>query len=234
MSLWEAIYRDYRRYRATGASRLVAIFLTQGFWASCVYRISRLVVTGVRIKFIRRMLLVPCAIMGKFIEIVTGIYIPNVCEIGEGLYIGHFGMTMLGPERGMGRNCSVSHGVTLGLAGHGQERGGPLIGDRVYLGPHAIVIGKITIGDDALICPGTVVFRSVPPRAVVMGNPARVVSYEGSFDYIKYDGMESDPDRIASLSQRGQKQADHGPATRNLGNGSDLGVQSGSNHVELT
>jgi serine acetyltransferase len=99
----------------------------------------------------------------------------------------------------IGRNCSVSQGVTIGLAGTGQSRGAPTLGDRVYLGPNAIVVGKISVGDDAVICAGRVVTRSVPPRAVVLGNPARVASYEGSFDYVVYDGMEADPARYAAL-----------------------------------
>ena len=44
------------------------------------------------------------------------------------------------------------------------------------------------IGDDAVICPGSFVTRSVPAGAVVAGNPAKVVSYEGSFETIVYDG----------------------------------------------
>ena len=42
---------------------------------------------------------------------------------------------------------------------------------------------------------------------MVMGNPAKVVSYEGSFDCVVYDGMESDPARIASLARAGSPEA---------------------------
>ena len=52
-----------------------------------------------------------------------------------------------------------------------------------------------------MICPGAVVNKSVPARAVVLGNPARVVSYDGSFDYVFYDGMDLDPARRASLEK---------------------------------
>ncbi len=68
-------------------------------------------------------------------------------------------------------------------------------------------LGDVEVGDDALIGAGAVVVRSVPARAVVVGNPARIISYKGSFDLIRYPGMESDPARIASLdaarAQRG-------------------------------
>ncbi len=215
MSLLGQIHKDYRRYRADGASWFETIFLTQGFWATSVYRISNYTNNNITYVFIRKSSILVCVLLGKVIEMVTGICIPMQCTIEEGLKIAHFG-TIFFPSHGrIGRNCSVSHGVTLGLAGHGEERGGPVIGDRVYVGPQAIIVGKITIGNDVLICPGAVVLRSVPPRAVVLGNPARVVSYEGSFDYIEYDGMETDPERIASLSQRTLPQADRGLATQN-------------------
>ncbi len=49
-----------------------------------------------------------------------------------------------------------------------------------------------------MICAGSVVMRNVAPRAVVVGNPARVVSFDGSFDHVVYDGVEHDADRQAS------------------------------------
>jgi len=60
--------------------------------------------------------------------------------------------------------------VAIGVGGRGDERGLPTLGDRVHVGVNAIIIGRITIGDDAAIAAGAVVTRSVPPRAVVMGN----------------------------------------------------------------
>jgi len=213
VSLLKLIYKDYRRYRAEGASWFGTIFLTQGFWAICVHRISKFVANNIHVFILRKIMIFICVIAGKFIEIITGICIPIQCDISEGLYIAHFGTIFLSYAR-FGRNCSVSHGVTLGLAGQGEERGAPVLGDRVYVGPHAIIVGKITIGDDALISPGALVVRSVPPRAVVLGNPARVVSYEGSFDLIKYDGMETDAERIASLNRRTPNQGNRGPATQ--------------------
>jgi len=72
----------------------------------------------------------------------------------------------------------------------------------VYIGANSMIVGKITIGDDALVFPGSVVTRPVPPRAVVMGYPARVSSHDGSFDWIVYDGMEHDLERRESLESR--------------------------------
>ncbi|HLS84730.1 MAG TPA: serine acetyltransferase [Burkholderiales bacterium] len=195
---WRHVYADYARYRATGDS-VGTTLLQQGLWASAVYRVMRAAVFGARPRFLRRPLRAVAILAQKILEIVTGICIPVRCEIGEGLYIGHYGTIIL-PARGrIGHNCSVAQNVTIGVAGAGEGRGAPVIGDRVFVGAHSVVVGRITVGEDAMICAGSVVTRSVPPRAVVMGNPARVVSYEGSFDHVTYAGMETDPARIASL-----------------------------------
>ena len=97
-----------------------------------------------------------------------------------------------------GDNCNLSNGVTIGEKFGGQNAGIPRIGNRVYLGPHAILIGNISIGDDAAIGAGAVVTTSVPERGVAAGNPARILSQKGSFDYITYQNMQNDPPRQAS------------------------------------
>ena len=198
---WRHIRLDFRRYRATGDS-VGTILLSQGFWASCVYRISHAAVTGARPALLRRPLGVAATLAQKLIEILTGICIPAKCEIGEGLYIGHYGAIILPRHGRIGHNCSFAQSSTIGVAGTGESRGAPTFGDRVFVGAHSVVVGKITIGEDAMICAGSIVTRSVPPRAVVMGNPARVLSYEGSFDHVLYDAMESDPARHASRLER--------------------------------
>jgi serine acetyltransferase len=76
-----------------------------------------------------------------------------------------------------------------------------VIGDRVHFGANAVILGKITIGDDAVIGPGAVVMSSVPARGVAMGNPARVIGNGGSFEFVNYDNKETDPARMLSLQQ---------------------------------
>ncbi len=195
---WRHLYLDFKRYEATGDS-VGTILLSQGFWASTAFRISHAAVTGARPRFLRKVFKVFAVLAQKAMEIVTGICIPAKCEIGEGLYIGHYGGIILPVHGRIGHNCSFAQNSTIGVAGTGENRGAPLIGNRVFIGAHSVVVGKITIGEDAMICAGSIVTRSVPPRAVVMGNPARVVSYDGSFDHVCYPGMELDPDRLASL-----------------------------------
>jgi serine O-acetyltransferase len=142
------------------------------------------------------------ALLQKLVEIVTGISLPVDCEIGEGLYIGHFGAIVLAPGVRVGHNCSLAQNVTLGSLGAPPSGEAPTIGNRVFIGAHSVITGAVTVGDDAMICAGSVVNRSVPARAVVLGNPARVISYEGSFEHVNYDGMDVDPNRQVSLDRQ--------------------------------
>lgn len=50
-----------------------------------------------------------------------------------------------------------------------------VIGNWVYIGSNALIMPGVTIGDNALVAAGSVVTKSVPPRMVVAGNPARIV-----------------------------------------------------------
>lgn len=195
---WRLLYRDYRRYRAAGRSAPATVLLAQGFWAIAVHRVSRALIEALPAGVAQMAARAAAAAAQKVIEILTGICIPRDCRIAGGLYLPSFGGIILS-HGAIGENCTIEHSVTLGIAGKGEERGHPTLGDRVFVGAHSMIVGKITIGDDAVIFPGSIVTRAVPPRSLVMGHPARVVSREGSFDWIAYDGMESDPRRRAAL-----------------------------------
>jgi acetyltransferase-like isoleucine patch superfamily enzyme len=49
------------------------------------------------------------------------------------------------------------------------------VGERVEVGANAVILGGIRLGDESIIGAGSVVLHDVPPRAVVAGNPARVL-----------------------------------------------------------
>ena len=198
--VWDLLYRDYRRYRAAGARNAFSVVaLTQGFWVSAVFRVSHWALAKSHVPGLRTVVKATCILLQKFIEVMTGICVPGRCTIGPGLYIGHFGGIFIDSEARMGENCNVAQGVTIGKGGRGELQGVPILGDRVHIGANAVILGKISIGDDAIIGPGAVVMNPVPARGVAMGNPARIVGNSGSFDFVNYDGMESDPARRASL-----------------------------------
>ncbi|HEY6517066.1 MAG TPA: hypothetical protein VIY50_13060 [Steroidobacteraceae bacterium] len=100
-----------------------------------------------------------------------GIRIFQSAQIGAGCSILHFGGIEIANCR-LGENCSVAQGTRIGSRSDGS---GPTIGDTVWIGAHARVIGPVLIGDGATIGPGSRVIKAVPERALVLGNPARIV-----------------------------------------------------------
>src|SRR5258708_5548838 len=112
---WRHITCDFRRYRVTADDALRTIFLTQGFWASCVYRTSRAALESAqRFAPLVRPLV---AIAQKLVEVLTGICLPPQCEIGDGLYIGHYGSLIPSPHARRGPKLSLAANGTLGGAG---------------------------------------------------------------------------------------------------------------------
>ena len=76
--------------------------------------------------------------------------------------------------------------MTLGWAGRGDKKGCPIIGDRVYIGAGAKVIGKVRVGNNVAIGANSVVTKDVPDNAVVGGVPAKIINYSSSSDYIDW------------------------------------------------
>ncbi|MGA2635996.1 MAG: hypothetical protein ABSF16_17310 [Terracidiphilus sp.] len=120
-----------------------------------------------------------------------GFEISPTTKIGPGLYLGHFGGVVINPDAVIGSNANIAPGVTIGAESRGAHKGAPTIGNRVWIGTHAIVVGKITIGDDCLIAPGAYVNFDVPAKAIVLGNPGKIVSYKGSMGYVNNTLIDS-------------------------------------------
>jgi serine O-acetyltransferase len=105
-------------------------------------------------------------------------------RIGSGFYLGHVGGIVVNDKVVIGKNCNLSHQVTLGISNRGSLAGTPTIGDNVYIGPGAKIFGRIHIGDYAAIGANCVVTKDVPDQGVVAGIPGKVISLKGSTGYI--------------------------------------------------
>lgn len=115
-----------------------------------------------------------------------GIDIPYQTRIGSGFYIGHYSGIFVSGKVIIGKNCNISHGATIGETVRGKRMGCPTIGDNVYIGPGAKIIGGITIGNNVAVGANAVVTKNVPDNAVVVGIPAKVISRNGSAGYINF------------------------------------------------
>lgn len=101
--------------------------------------------------------------------------IHEAASIGDGLIIYHCFGIAVNPNVVIGQNCQIGHCTTLG---HGKDGACPIIGNHVIIAPGCYVIGGIQIGDDVSIGVGSVVVNSIPPHAVAVGNPAKVIKYK--------------------------------------------------------
>ncbi|MBR6446465.1 MAG: serine acetyltransferase [Prevotella sp.] len=120
----------------------------------------------------------------KHIEHRYGIMISRHAQIGKGFYIGHYGTIVVSSKAVIGCNVNISHGVTIGVSNRGNNAGVPTIGDYVYIGPGAKIIGNIHVGNHAAIGANAVVTKDVPDNACVGGVPAKILNMEGSAGYV--------------------------------------------------
>lgn len=92
-------------------------------------------------------------------------------KVGPGLFVSHGQGTVLAAQR-IGANCHVHQGVTVGWDYRGERS--PIIGDNVFIGAGAKVLGAVTVGDGARIGANSVVTIDVPAGATAVGVPATV------------------------------------------------------------
>lgn len=121
----------------------------------------------------------------RFLSNKTQIQIPSKCKIGEGFYIGHCGRIIINGKAELGKNINIATGVTIGQESRGKRKGVPIIGDNVWIGTKAVIVGNIKIGTDVLIAPLSFVNFDVPDHSIVIGNPARIIHRDNATqDYI--------------------------------------------------
>jgi serine acetyltransferase len=115
-----------------------------------------------------------CPIVLVYVLLVEwgmGIELNLKSRIGPGLHLYHGVGLVIHEAVVIGENCTLRHGTTLG-AKNGPEDC-PVLGDNVDVGCQSVLMGRIRIGDGAVIGAGSVVLHDVAPGDVVAGNPAR-------------------------------------------------------------
>ena len=116
-------------------------------------------------------------------NIKYGCDIPAQTIIGKGLKLEHQNGIVLNPGVIIGEYCTLLNGVLCGNEKRGNRMGTPTIGNKVYIGTNAIIVGNISVGNDVLIAPGAYVNFDVPDHSIVIGNPGKII--------LKYNATES-------------------------------------------
>lgn len=113
--------------------------------------------------------------------------IPQQTEIGYGFKIEHIGAIAINPNVKIGNNVNIYSGVVMGIEKRGPRKGNPVIGNNVWVGANAAIVGNITVGNNVLIAPGAFVNFDVPNNSIVVGNPGAIKPCENAIeDYCKY------------------------------------------------
>jgi serine O-acetyltransferase len=107
-----------------------------------------------------------------FWSLATQSDIAPQATLGRRLMLPHPNGIVIHEDAVVGDDCMIMQQVTIGMIGEGEV---PRIGNRVYIGAGAKIIGKVSVGEGARIGANSVVTRDVPAHATAVGVPARII-----------------------------------------------------------
>lgn len=158
------VSHDKKKFR-----QIISAFLFDpGFKSVVLYRIQQ----RLTVKWPRVTLLVSSLNLKA-----TGAQYCVGASIDSGLLVRHPNGIVIGGGVKIGKELTIAQGVTIGQDSlHSREVNlYPVIGERVTLGAHSIVIGNIELGDDVTIGAMTLIKSSIQEGLTVVGNPNRVI-----------------------------------------------------------
>jgi len=109
-------------------------------------------------------------VLNIFSEIVTGVTMDRQVELGERLHIIHAATIFIHPKAKIGDRVGIMHNTTIGT-NMGPDV--PVIGNDVFIGAGASILGKVHVGDGARIAANSLVINDVPAHGFAVGVPAR-------------------------------------------------------------
>jgi len=171
---------DWNYGRVSFAS-LVKVLLTDGTAAMVWYRLMQ---------WAGRWRLMPLELLFNRINTCfCNCIIGRGAEFGPGFVLIHAtGVVINGGVRG-GSSVKLEHQVTIGA----ERRQSPVLGDDLFVGAGAKIIGSVTIGSGARVGANAVVVKDVPPHSTVVGIPARVVRTRQPDQFVPAESADSLP-----------------------------------------
>ena len=168
------ISSDIRAIRRNDpAARGLEFLLYPSFHAMLSHRLICHPLYNLGLRFLARLI-------SQWSRWLTGMEIHPGAQIAPGFFCDHGMAVVIGETAVIGQNCVLFHGVTLGGTGKHHDKRHPLIGDNVFIGTHATLLGPITVGDNARIGAETVIInRDVPANCTVVGAPGKIVKVNG-------------------------------------------------------
>ncbi len=176
-------------------NRLEVLFTYAGFHALFFYRIAHLLS--------RWNLPVIPRLISHLARFLTGIEIHPRAMIGRSFFIDHGMGVVIGETTEIGDHVTLYQSVTLGGTGKESGKRHPTIGHHVIIGAGAKVLGALQIGNYVRIGANSVVLRSVPDHATVVGIPGKILQRpleEEELDHTKL------PDPITERLDRLEKE----------------------------
>lgn len=168
------LYFDLKRTRISSFSEFIYRIIEFSLWVTVLYRLSRIIYL-LDFYILRIPLRIVVIFIFKIMELLFGVAIRARTEIGPGFYIGHVGLIRIHPDVIIGKNCSLTHGVTIGTQGLG-IKGVPIIGDNVFIGCGAKILGPVKIGNNVKIGANAVVVTDIPDNCTAVGVPAKIIN----------------------------------------------------------
>ena len=171
-------YEDYRRFLKQDAIALQKSGRPRPF-SDEVWRVQiRLRRAEYTDNCCRKLWMAPYRLLCRYLyprsSVRLGFSIP-LHVFDEGLSIAHYGCLVVNSNAKVGKNCRIQEGVTIGATGG--KNAAPVIGDHVFIGSGAKLIGDIQIADRICIGAGSVVVSSfTAPGITIAGVPARKIS----------------------------------------------------------
>lgn len=160
-------------YKNDPAARGLEFILYPGFLAIIIHKYVSHPLYIIKLKFIARLI-------SQVSRFLTGIEIHPGAKIGRGLFIDHGMGIVIGSTAEIGDDCVLFHGVTLGGTGKHKGKRHPTIGNNVFIGSSATLLGPIKVGNNVKIGAETVIINyNVPDNCTVVGAPGRIVKLNG-------------------------------------------------------